>query len=98
MSGERAGHIIASAEQNPEGLHRRYIVSRADGSPVDPSAVYFVLRLDSGGSDATHIAACRAAARAYWEFIRLNDPHGSLGFLGADLQMMVEAMEVSDER
>ena len=28
-------------------LYGKYIVSKADGSPVDPDAFYFVLRLDT---------------------------------------------------
>lgn len=48
--------------ENPNGLHQRYIVTKADGSPVDPNAIYFVMRLDSGGKDPTHIQAGRNAA------------------------------------
>lgn len=29
-----------------EGLHQKYMIHKADGSPVDPEADYFVLRLD----------------------------------------------------
>jgi hypothetical protein len=57
--------MIPGKDQNPDGLHQRYNVTKADGSPTDPNAVYFVLRLDSGGSDPKHIAACRQAARVY---------------------------------
>lgn len=56
---------MPTKEENPDGLHGRYVISKADGSPVDPDAVYFVLRLDSGGSDHKHVAACRAALEAY---------------------------------
>ncbi len=57
--------IIPTAEENPNGLHGRYVVTKADGSPCDPNAIYFVLRLDGGGDDIEHIAACRKAARTY---------------------------------
>jgi hypothetical protein len=57
--------MIPSKAENPNGLHHRYNVTKADGSPRDPNAAYFVLRLDSGGSDPAHIKACRAAAREY---------------------------------
>lgn len=40
------------------GLFNKYIIQKADGSPIDPNAQYFVLRLD------TDIAA-RIAVRAY---------------------------------
>ncbi|WP_219824447.1 hypothetical protein, partial [Enterobacter cloacae complex sp. 4DZ1-17B1] len=58
-------HEMQSAEQNPNGFHSRYSVTKADGSPCDPDAIYFVLRVDSGGSDPKHIAACRAALLRY---------------------------------
>ena len=58
--------------ENPAGLHRRYFVQKADGSPVSPEAEYFVLRLDSNGSDPAHIAACRKAVMTYADEI---EPH-----------------------
>lgn len=57
--------MIQRRRDNPNGLHQRYRVSKADGSPTDPRAVYFVLRLDGFGDDPGHVAACRAAARSY---------------------------------
>ena len=50
---------IKMAEENPNGLHQKYIVSHANGKPVDPEAVYFVLRLDG---NHLHNIACRSAA------------------------------------
>jgi len=47
------------------GLLRKYIVLRADGTPTDPGAEYFILRLDGGGKDQRHIEACRVAVREY---------------------------------
>lgn len=61
---------LPSESENPNGLHRRYVISKADGSPIDPEAVYFVLRLDAGGSDAIHVKACQDAAIAYYDTIR----------------------------
>lgn len=29
-----------------KGWHQKYVITKTDGSPVDPDAVYFVLRLD----------------------------------------------------
>ena len=37
---------IPEKTENPEGLHRKFNVTKADGSPVDPGAEYFLLRLD----------------------------------------------------
>lgn len=42
----------------PKGLYGKYIILKTDGSPVDPSADYFVLRLDTD-------PAARAAAYLY---------------------------------
>ena len=56
---------LPTIEANPTGLHQRYTVTKSNGEPVDPNAVYFVLRLDSGGRDWPHIGACREAAKAY---------------------------------
>lgn len=56
---------IPTAASNRGGLHRRYSVEHADGSPTDPRATYFVLRLDRYCDDHDHLHACREAARAY---------------------------------
>lgn len=59
------GGWLPTPEENPNGLHGRYKVTKADGSPCDPKAIYFVLRIDGNGSDLEHIAACRLAAMKY---------------------------------
>ncbi len=59
--------MIPTEEENPDGLNQRYNVTKANGEPCDPRAVYFVLRLDSYGDDPEHIEACRAAAKTYYE-------------------------------
>jgi hypothetical protein len=61
-------------EENPKGLHLRYIVSKVNGDPVDENAEYFVLRLDKNGSDPNHIAACRRAIIEYAIAIREHLP------------------------
>lgn len=45
------------------GLFTKYVVSKANGEPVDPKADYFVLRLDTDES-------ARSAARLYAEDIK----------------------------
>lgn len=79
---------IPTQSQNPKGLHRRYHIEKiveANGMfddsedgykriPVDPAADYFVLRLDEGGKDLEHIAACRIAAHAYADAIKDHLP------------------------
>lgn len=41
---------------------------------VDKEAEYFVLRLDDGGKDPKHIAACRVAINAYADAIESHLP------------------------
>ena len=64
---------LPTKEMNPEGLHARYLVTKIDGH-TDPNAEYFVLRLDNGGSDQIHIAACRKAVLAYADEIGEHIP------------------------
>lgn len=59
---------IPTKEQNPKGLHQRYIVTHADDTKDDPEALYFVLKLNS--KDPVHKRACRKAAWAYVDEIR----------------------------
>lgn len=54
-----------AGQPDRRGLQMRYRVLKADGSPADPRAKYFVLRLDWDGRDKEHVAACRKAAEAY---------------------------------
>lgn len=67
---------IPSRDDNPNGFHQRYVVSKTSGEPVDPRAVYLVLRLDEHGDDEQHTAFCRAAAREYCERVfRMGTKH-----------------------
>ncbi|MEM9369272.1 MAG: hypothetical protein AAGD07_25100 [Planctomycetota bacterium] len=56
---------LPTIEENPSGLHQRYTVTKNNGEPTAPDVNYFVLRLDYGGRDITHVEACRTAAREY---------------------------------
>lgn len=60
------------------GLYSKYIIEKADGSPVDPDAYYFVLRLDAD-------RAARHAARTYARDIESTNPG-----LAADLRAQCE--------
>ena len=83
---------IPRQEDNPKGLHQRYVIRKANGEPIDHLATYFVLRLDSHGDDGLHIAACRAAARAYADFVQSGEaPH--LARIGAELRTLVDNLE-----
>ena len=65
----------------PKGLYGKYIVQKADGSPTDPGAEYFVLRLDTD-------RIARAAARFYAVQIRHENPT-----LAQDLQRQCNEIE-----
>jgi len=82
------------------GLENRYNVTKTNGEPVDPKAVYFVLRLDAGGNDPYHIAACRKAVRGYVEHIvrvqRNSSGADHLRRLADDLHRLVENLDYQD--
>lgn len=61
--------MIPTREENPNGLHQRYVVSKTSENPVDEGAEYFVLRVDKNGKDPKHVAACRKAVLKYAEEI-----------------------------
>jgi len=83
---------IPTIRDNPSGLHQRYTVTKNNGEPTDPMATYFVLRLDHFGRDGLHIAACRAAARAYADFVTSGEaPH--LAKVGEQLRTVVDNLE-----
>lgn len=52
----------------------KYIITKADGSPVDPNAKYFVLRLDQHGPDCQETAAARLAVARYAELTKEDAP------------------------
>ena len=72
-------------EEKAAGLLPKYHITHADGTPCDPNAQYFVLRLDfHDGCDEKHVAACRTAALTYADEIAEHLPA-----LSADLQAML---------
>jgi len=46
-----------------EGLYKKYLIEKADGTPVDASAQYFVLRIDAD-------VHARRALRTYAESVK----------------------------
>ena len=64
---------IPSKLENPNGLHSKYIISKANGDPLEKDSEYFVLRLDTNG-DPMHIEACRKAILVYAESIKSYIP------------------------
>jgi hypothetical protein len=93
---------IPTQAENPNGLHQKYYIQRIvpEGEdffgnpkyglkPVDKDAQYFILRLDNGGSDPKHIAACRKAVLCY-----ANEIKDHLSELSKDL---IEKYSISEE-
>lgn len=66
--------MLPTQKQNPDGLYQKYIISKANGNPVDENAEYFILRLDEGGNDKKHIEACRKAVLTYANEIKEHLP------------------------
>jgi len=70
--------------EDQRGLYGKYRIEKADGSPVDPRAMYFTIRLDTD-------PFARAATRAYIEACREQEPD-----LARDLERLL--MEVEGEK
>jgi len=79
---------IPKKQDNPEGLHQRYAVTKIYGN-TDSDAHYFVLRIDAGGDDPKHLQACQAAARVYARQIKDHLPQ-----LSQDLNRLLDIKEV----
>lgn len=73
--------MIPTKAENPKGLHLRYTIAKRDGSPIDPRAEYFILRLDEYCSDPKHTAACRAAILTYANEIKDHLPELALDLM-----------------
>lgn len=56
---------IKTKAEKPKGLFQKYIIYKADGTPLNENAEYFVLRLDNQCSDRKHVEACRKAVLLY---------------------------------
>jgi hypothetical protein len=78
------GLAHARPGKEPAGLYGKYNIEKADGTPVDPAADYFVLRLDSD-------PAARAAALAYADHVADDNPQ-----LANDLRLRVAAHALTE--
>jgi hypothetical protein len=80
--------MLPTSQDNPTGLHQRYNITKVDGGPVDPDAMYFVLRIDGNASadDPAHIAACQLAALTY---CKCAEEHPHLAKMAAELRELV---------
>jgi hypothetical protein len=68
-----------------KGLYGKYRIEKTDGSPMDPMAMYFTLRVDTDKH-------ARAAIRAYIESCREEQPE-----LAGDLERLLRVVE-GDQR
>jgi uncharacterized protein YegL len=57
----------AEMEREPKGLYPKYKIVKTDGTPVDPKAQYFTVRIDTDRH-------ARVAVRAYIESCREENP------------------------
>jgi hypothetical protein len=55
-----------------EGLKLKYLLSKVDGTPVDPEGDYFILKLNS--KNQWHREASRKAILAYAESVKIGAP------------------------
>ena len=69
----------------PKGIYGKYRVEKSDGSPMDPKAVYFTLRLDTDPH-------ARLAVRMYIASCREERPE-----LARDLEELLERIEVENK-
>lgn len=63
--------MAISQKDANRGWDPRYHITKSDGSPTDPKAEYFVLRLDE---DDPHGVACRKAILTYADAIESHIP------------------------
>lgn len=75
--GLHVRYLIQKVVPNPNYDPNSYY--RSDRSPYDiidcdKDAEYFVMRLDTGGSDINHIKACRIGIHAYADAIEATIP------------------------
>jgi len=73
--------LFPSKSDNPEGLYRRYRVTKVDDTDgaADPRAMYFVLRIDRYGDDPFWIKSCRKALRKLSKELVGSSAHSKLG-------------------
>ena len=87
--GHSSPSPLPEPNARPSGLHQKYIILHYDGSPIDPEAIYFTLRLDEGCKDKDHVRASREAALAYAEMV-VGTP---MEQVGRDLVELIEDLE-----
>ena len=70
MNNVPPGYTAPTANDSVRGLYQKYVVSKLDGTPSDPSADYLVLRIDND-------YAAMKAAIVYADEIAVENPQFS---------------------
>lgn len=70
-----------------KGLYNKYIVTKANGEPIDQDAYYLVLRLDSG----QYVNSCRAGALQFAMSVLPTNP-----LLAHEIIHLVKAYQEKD--
>ena len=90
MGDTRNFSVIPAESDNPNGLHQRYNVAKANGEQVDPRAIYLVLRLDLYGDDEVWTKLCREAAHSLADNTKMRAPH--LAQMADELRLLCEKL------
>lgn len=75
------------------GLHQKYQITKANGEPCDPNAIYFVLRLDNFSKDHVGVEASREAAIVWAETVKLYGESSHLYQTAKDLIELVNTLD-----
>lgn len=65
---------MADQDYKAGTIRRKYDIRKADGSPVDPTAEYFVLRIDRDENDEPRDPHAHAALHAYADSVEVENP------------------------
>lgn len=70
------------------GVKMKFIIHKADGTPCNPGAVYFVLRFDYEQSDSNFARASRTAGRVFARTVANSHPE-----LARDIEAVLDQTE-----
>jgi len=71
-----------------KGLYGKYIVSKANGKPMDDSFECIVLRIDGG----KYVSACRIGVAAFANAVRYENP-----VLARDIELRLMELAQADD-
>ena len=85
IAGSSPVEVTTGEEAMSDGIYGKYTILKADGTPVDPEGMYFVLKLNS--FNPVHAHASQAAALAYANEIESLSP-----VLACEIRRFVEEL------